>query len=217
MKKRGFAAALVVGLHFIVFSSLPAFCQTHLTPPPPSTVQDHAVEGSPEDSLQRDQLPIERRTLMISIADDGQPVVAATGEVAPPLAADLRERIDKGEMTADEGATVMKEIGALDGLSYTVPDLVEMKKDLGFPPEASFDIDDLPQLLVSHVQLTIGVGPVAASYLAERLGSASLLDEAVARTASISLSAGVAVEAAADPKAVVADSSPEPLPDASHQ
>jgi hypothetical protein len=83
---------------------------------------------------------------------------------------DLRRSEAKNGLTQDAAERIFSELTILDGAVYEIPDFALLKHELGFPAGTTFRADDLKELLLSHLQFTLGIGPVTASYLSGRLG-----------------------------------------------
>lgn len=83
---------------------------------------------------------------------------------------DLLLRLDRGEVTYDEAEIIATEIAQLEGTYYEIPDIQVLKVDLGFPAETQFAVEDLRELVRTHLQISIGVGPITAAYLCDRMG-----------------------------------------------
>lgn len=83
---------------------------------------------------------------------------------------DLASRMERGEITDDEAQIIASEIKNLEGAYYEIPDIQVLLIDLGFPPETQFAVEDLRDLIRTHLQISIGVGPITAAYLCDRLG-----------------------------------------------
>jgi len=83
---------------------------------------------------------------------------------------DLASRLERGEITDDEAQIIESEVKNLEGVYYEIPDIQVLLIDLGFPPETQFASEDLRELVRTHLQISIGVGPITAAYLCERMG-----------------------------------------------
>jgi hypothetical protein len=83
---------------------------------------------------------------------------------------DLLARVARGEMSTDDAATVAGDLANFDGVVYSVPQLAQLADALGFTSDARFTENDLRELVRAHVQLTLGVSLVTASYLTQSLG-----------------------------------------------
>jgi len=90
---------------------------------------------------------------------------------------DLELQVQNGQITEEDAAQIATDVARLDGIIYQVPDLEKIEVDLGLPPEAQDqDLDqtvaqqDFEELVCAHLQITLGVGPQTAFYLADRLG-----------------------------------------------
>lgn len=87
---------------------------------------------------------------------------------------DLSLQIESGELTEEEAQVVSTELGALDGASYSLVSVDMLKADLGLPLELSLVEGDLHELILAHMQITLGIGHLSAAYLADQLGIETL-------------------------------------------
>jgi hypothetical protein len=157
--------------------ALPAFAQTHVAPPAMS-IQDPSCVAIVSG---RCLLKAVHRSIEMTVGGDrklqvilkGAPL--ADGSPSPivilmPVSDDLDGRIRLGEITSDEATRVWQDLANFDGTIYSLPDLATLKTDLGFPSNAVLSDDDLQDLCRAHIQRTLGVSPITAAYLAERMG-----------------------------------------------
>jgi hypothetical protein len=83
--------------------------------------------------------------------------------------ADINSRVEGGEYTSDEGATILGELAGFDGAAYILPEQEELKRSLGFPEGTEFASEDIPELIRVHIQYALSVSPLTAAYLSNRL------------------------------------------------
>lgn len=83
---------------------------------------------------------------------------------------DLYLRLENGEIAPDEADIIASELEPLEGAYYEIPDIHVLKVDLGFPAETQFALEDLRELVRTHLQISLGVGPITSAYLCERMG-----------------------------------------------
>jgi hypothetical protein len=178
-----------------------ALAQTHPSPPV-SGIGDPTCIATMGGSC---VLRAQRRSFELVIDSEGvlSVVFKAADSSASSLVIsiqdDLLERVESGEMTGDEATSVASELSGYEGVSYTVPGISILKKDLGFPEEAAFDAEDMQALLRTHLQVTLGIGPVTSAYLTDRLGVASLVADQLAVVDSTQLAARDSQSEAAAP------------------
>lgn len=98
------------------------------------------------------------------------------------LPADLFARVEKGELSADEAAQIESELSVRRDMSYHIPQSSEqLKIDIGFPRHVSLDPEDYVDLLEVHIQMSMGVSPLSAEYLMERMGIRSKAKNQIAQ------------------------------------
>lgn len=85
------------------------------------------------------------------------------------LQEDLMKRIDAHDMTDDDAITIIGDMEQIEGTYYEIPKLRDLKLELGFPEDTQFAPEDLRELVRAHLQISIGVGPLTAAYLCDRL------------------------------------------------
>ncbi len=94
----------------------------------------------------------------------------ASSEANVSITNDLLSRVQQGLLTDDEAIAIASDLQGYEGAAYQIPNFDELKKSLGFPSEAFLSEDDLKELVSVHLQLTLGVQALTASYLANQLG-----------------------------------------------
>jgi hypothetical protein len=118
----------------------------------------------------------EKATLEASPVEPSvEPAVAPS--IALQVEDDLEFQVQKGQMTEEDASQIAADMVRLDGAIYQVPTLDQIEVDLGLPAEAqeqgigeSGAQQDFEELVCAHLQVTLGVGPQTAFYLASRLG-----------------------------------------------
>ena len=90
--------------------------------------------------------------------------------ISVSLQEDLAKRV-QAEMISDfEMASILDDLSTKDGAVYKLPNVDEMKLSLGFPQETVFHSSDYLELVKVHVQVMLGISPLASAYLVSWLG-----------------------------------------------
>ena len=91
-------------------------------------------------------------------------------EASLHLSEDLRIRVNHGEMTEEEAGLILDELARFDGAAYSIPTEDQLKTALSLPKDASLSSEEYRELVRVHMQVTLGIGAVTASYLSDRMG-----------------------------------------------
>jgi hypothetical protein len=83
---------------------------------------------------------------------------------------ELDQMVASGKMSSDNAALIASDILSRSEMSYQVPPTqAELKTAVGFSSEQSLSVEDQLSLIQVHLQMTLGVSPLTAYYLAQPL------------------------------------------------
>jgi len=89
-----------------------------------------------------------------------------------PLTRDLHHRVNEGRLSAEEALTIETELASRQDVLYARPRSDrELKSSIGFSPDAPVNPEDELDLARVHLQLTLDVSPVTATYLIDSMSS----------------------------------------------
>lgn len=87
------------------------------------------------------------------------------------LSEDLARDVEAGQLRIDDAAEIESAMQGLAYVDYDLPlETERLKQEIGFLPQASIAPEDHVDLLKTHLQLSLEVSPVVASYLLAKLG-----------------------------------------------
>lgn len=98
---------------------------------------------------------------------------------------DLAKRVKAGEMHAEDAQLIDVELFSHQDDTYRIPSTEsELKTALGFLPDARVSPSDLVENLNVHLQLSLNVTPLTATYLARLLGARAVASDPMAASES---------------------------------
>ena len=87
------------------------------------------------------------------------------------LSEDLHSRVQSQRLSASDALQIEGELMSHQGATYFLPQSqAELKLSVGFPKDTYLNKDDLREIIPVHVQVSINVSPLTASYIVDKLG-----------------------------------------------
>jgi hypothetical protein len=129
-----------------------------------ATMGGSCVLRAPHRAMEMITMPEQGLVARMKSADPAQ------SEANVSITSDLVSRVQQGLLTDDEAIAIASDLQGYEGAAYQIPNFEDLKKSLGFPNDAFLSEDDLKELVSVHLQLTLGVQALTATYLANQLG-----------------------------------------------
>lgn len=173
----GYISRVFLMTSLVVGFALSAEAQIHSAPPVVTSIQDPQCLATLAGQC---VLRTGHRTIELNASQAGQVWISLfTATEAGTIEKidfgvddDILIRSEQGRMTPDEANLISSELANFDGVRYELPPFSILQRDLGFPENTEFALseEDYRDLVRAHLQISLGVGPVTAAYLTERMG-----------------------------------------------